>query len=333
MATINDIANALGISKSTVSKGLNNATDVSESMRRKILETAVELGYINKRQPKNKRNVCIIVENMDYENPNQFGYDIILGFKHLAEPCGWNVDIVPITLEFQRLNPYSVFMLQRGYQASFVLGFSLLDPWMQEFRTCRFPTILYDNYIKENPYVASVGCDNQEGFDLAVSHLVQLGHKKIGLLSGPLDSYILRERYQAYTRSLKRYNLEVNDNYIGMGYYVSASTQEYIPKFYSQGVTAVLFSHDVRAISAIQVCEGMGIRIPEDLSLVGFDDLPIAACSQPPLTTIRQDRLALGKCGFYAMSSLLEDTPIGSILLRAKLIVRQSTGPAHREDP
>lgn len=332
MATINDIANALGISKSTVSKGLNNATDISESMRRQILETAVKLGYTNKRQQKRERRVCIIIENMDYENPNQFGYDIVLGFKHLAEPIGWEVDVVPVIPEFQLMNPYSAFMLEHSYQAAFVLGFSLLDPWMQEFRSCRYPTILYDNYIKENPCVASIGCDNQEGFDLAVSHLVRLGHKKIGLLSGPLDSYILRERYQAYTKSLKRYNLTISDEYIGMGYYVSASTQEYIPKLYDQGVTAILFSHDVRALSALQVCESLGICVPEDLSIVGFDDLPLAAISNPPLTTIQQDRLALGKCGFYAMSSLLENTPIGSILLRAKLIVRESTGPAaHRE--
>ncbi len=328
MATLNDIANVLGVSKSTVSKGLHNATDISEEMRRKILETAVELGYTSKRLSGNERKVCILIENMDYENPNQFGYDIILGFKQLAEPDGIKVDVVQVTPEFQQLNPYSVFMLQQGYQASFVLGFSLLDPWMQEFRTCRVPTILYDNYIKENPYIASVGCDSQEGFELSVKHLANLGHKKIGLISGPLESYILRARYHAYTMALKKYNLEVNDNYIGLQYYVSKSTQEYIPKLYAAGVTAILFSHDVRALSAIAECDSLGIRIPEDLSLVGFDDLPMAACSKPPLTTIRQDRIALGKCGFYAMNSLLGNVPIGSILLRAQLILRQSTGEA-----
>ena len=78
MATINDIATKLGISKSTVSKGLNNATDVSEEMRRKILETAVELGYINKRIQKSEKKICILVENMDFHTPNQFGHDIIM---------------------------------------------------------------------------------------------------------------------------------------------------------------------------------------------------------------------------------------------------------------
>ena len=84
----------------------------------------------------------------------------------------------------------------------------------------------------------------------------------------------------------------------------------------------------VRAISAITECEDRGIRVPQDVSIVGFDDLPMTAHTLPSLTTIRQDRAAIGKCGFYALSSLLNEVAIGSILLRATLIVRDSTGPA-----
>ena len=328
MATINDIAAKLGVSKSTVSKGLNNATDISDEMRKRILETAVELGYVNKRLQKKEKKLCILVENMDFDTPNKFGHDIILGFKQMAEPEGWVVDIVPITIDFQKLTPYGVFMMQNGYQASFILGLSLLDPWMKEFRSCKIPTVLYDNTVKENPNIASVGCDSEEGFELAVKHLASLGHKKIGLISGPLESYILKARYNAYLNALYKFGLEVNEDYIGLGYYVSESTKEYIPKLLSHGVTAILFSHDVRAISTITECDDRNIRIPEDVSIVGFDDLPMTAYTTPPLTTIKQDRTALGKCGFYALSCLLNKVAIGSILLRATLIVRDSTGPA-----
>lgn len=119
MATINDIAAKLGVSKSTVSKGLNNATDISDEMRKRILETAVELGYVNKRLQKKEKKLCILVENMDFDTPNKFGHDIILGFKQMAEPEGWVVDIVPITIDFQKLTPYGVFMMQNGYQVRF----------------------------------------------------------------------------------------------------------------------------------------------------------------------------------------------------------------------
>ena len=219
-------------------------------------------------------------------------------------------------------------MMEHGYQASFILGLTLLDPWIHELRTSRVPTVLYDNYVKENPCIASVGCDSQEGFELAVKHLTSLGHKKIGLISGPLESYILKARYNAYLNAMDKFNLEINENYIGLGYYVNDSTRKYIPKLLDEGVTAILFSHDIRAISAITECKDRGIRVPEDISIVGFDDLPMTAYTLPSLTTIRQNRTGIGKCGYYALSCLLNQVSIGSILLRATLIVRNSTGPA-----
>lgn len=328
MATINDIAAKLGISKSTVSKGLNNATDISDEMRRRILETAVEVGYINKRAQKHEKKLCIFVANMEYDTPNQFAHDIILGFKQKAEPEGWAIDIIDIDEDMQLKTPYDVYMMEHRYSAAFVLGFSLVDPWMKEFRTTSIPTVLYDNYIKSNPNVASIGCDSQEGFDLAVKHLLKLGHKKIGLISGPPESYIMQARYNAYLNAIEKYGLEINDNYIGIGYYVAESTRKYIPKLIANGVTAILFSHDVRAISAITECKDRGIRIPQDLSIIGFDDLPMTEYTVPSLTTIRQDRISLGKCGYYAMTCLLNKVPIGSINLRATLIERHSTGPA-----
>lgn len=328
MATINDIALKLGISKSTVSKGLNNATDISEEMRKKILAAAVELGYSNKRMLNRQKKLCILIENMDYNTPNQFGYHIILGFKQMAEPEGFLAEVVPVDKNFQKEIPYGVFMIQNGYQGAFVLGFTLIDPWMQEFKNTKLPTVLYDNYIKSNPAIASIGCDSQEGFELAVKHLISLGHQKIGLLTGPLESYIIKARYSAYINALSRYNLEINEKYIGVGYYVSDSTKKHVQRMYDLGVTAILCSHDIRAISAVTECMDRNIRIPADLSIVGFDDLPMTAYTDPPLTTIRQDCLALGKTGYYAMSCLLNNINIGSILLRAPLVVRESTGPA-----
>lgn len=330
MATINDIAERLGVSKSTVSKGLNNATDISDEMRKKILETAVELGYTNKRMLNREKKLCILIENMDYNTPNQFGHDIILGFKQMAEPDGWIVDVVPIDKDFQRSIPYGVFMIQNGYQGAFILGFSLIDPWMTEFKTCKVPTVLYDNYIGSNPRIASIGCDSQEGFDQAVKHLIDFGHKKIGLISGPLESYITKARYNSYLNALSKYGLEINEDYIGLGYYISDSTKDHVQRMYDLGITAIICSHDIRAISAITECLDRGLRIPEDLSIIGFDDLPMTAYTEPPLTTVRQDRPALGKAGYYAMSCLLNNLPISSILLRAPLIVRGSTGPARK---
>ena len=325
MVTLNDIAARLGISKSTVSKGLSNASDVSEELRRKIVETAAEMGYSGRRSSK---KLCVMIENMGYKDPNQFGYDLIAGFLEMARPEGWTVDVVPMTVEYQGTVTYREAMAKGGWRGAFVVGFSLLDPWMEEFKTAQIPTVLYDNYIKENPFMASVSCDNGGGLNAAVRHLYSLGHRRIGLLSGPLDSYVLKERYDAYCSAMEQCGLAVDEELIGLGYFVAESTRKYLPKLIEKGATAILCSDDSRAVAAYTECRDRRLSIPRDVSIVGFDDLPIAAYMNPPLTTIRQDRLALGKCGYFTLSCLLNDVAIDSIHLRAPLMVRGSTGPA-----
>ena len=102
MATIKDIANRLGVSVSTVSKGLNGASDISEELRQMVLDTAVEMGYSTKRSKKEEnRKLCILIENMDYESIDEFGYDLVLGFKQNAFRHNWDVDIIPVTSSLQ----------------------------------------------------------------------------------------------------------------------------------------------------------------------------------------------------------------------------------------
>lgn len=327
MATMNDIAKKLGISKSTVSKALNNASDVSLETKERILEIALELGYTNKHLQERPQKLCILIENMEFSNPNHFGYDIVNSFQTMAKDENWLVDIVPIDKEFQRGMSYSYFMMQNNYAGAFILGFSLVDPWINSFTSNKIPTVFFDNYIAGNPHVASVGCDSAQGIDEAIRYLKDQGHTKIGLLTGPLESYIQKARYNTYIDSLTKYHLEINEDYIGSNYYVSDSTRDHIKRMYHLGITAILCTHDVRAISAISECQVNHIRVPEDMSIIGFDDLPIAPLTEPPLTTIRQDRSAIGKCGYYTLSSLINGLPISSISLYAPLIVRNSTGP------
>ena len=108
--------------------------------------------------------------------------------------------------------------------------------------------------------------------------------------------------------------------------------EKYLPLLlYEQQVTAIICSHDQIANAAMIQCQQMDFRIPEDVSIVGFDDLPICAYTSPPLTTIRQNRLLLGKSGYYALESLLNGVPIGTLLLNAELVVRNSTNQVSYE--
>ncbi|MDE7218039.1 MAG: LacI family transcriptional regulator [Oscillospiraceae bacterium] len=327
MATMDDIARRLGISRGTVSKALSGAADVSETMRKSVVETAVELGYSRISRTGESRRVCVFVENMAYEKPEDFGWEIITGFRKLAEPGGYQVDIVPLTEELQRSIPYDEYMLRSGYQGSLFLGLSLLDPWMADFRTCAAPTVLYDNQVRSNPAVTQVGIDNIEGMDLAVARLKELGHRKVGYLSTALGSYIYQARYAAFFHALRQNKLPAQRELAGYAFRLTECLEKHLPRLLDRGCTAIICSHDLLAHMLLIHCLELGISVPGQLSVIGFDDLPLCQYTIPPLSTVRQNRTELGKSAFYALSSLIERTPISTLLLHAELVERRSAGP------
>ena len=161
MATIKDIAARLGVSISTVSKGLNGASDISEELRQTVLDTAVEMGYSTKRSRKvENRKLALFIENMNYESIDEFGYDVVLGFKQNAFKHKWDVDIIPVTPQLQAEEKYDTYILKNGYCGAFLVGFALHDEWMQQLKNTTMPTVLFDNYIENNPNVAYVGTDS-----------------------------------------------------------------------------------------------------------------------------------------------------------------------------
>ena len=329
MATMQDIADKLGVSRGTVSKALSGAPDISETLQKNILETAVELGYTKLRRPRGtERKLCILAANIDYKEPHQFGHDIILGFRQAAEPAGYTVEIIAATEELQKSTPYDIFMLRNAYHGAFVLGFSLTEPWMEDFHTSHKPTVLYDNYIPANPAIAYVGVDNDEGMALAVSHLRGLGHENIGYLGGAPGSHIMQARCSGFFAALSHDGSTPDPACAGTSYYVTECIETHLPRLLAMGVTGIICSHDLIANAAMVRCQQDGLHVPRDISIIGFDDLPICAHTSPPLTTIRQDQIQLGKSGYYALESLQEQIPIGILLLHAQLILRGSTAEA-----
>ena len=326
MATIKDIANRLGISVGTVSKGLNGASDISEQLRQSVLDTAVEMGYTPKQmRAKDNRRLCVFIENMDYETPEQFGYDIILGFKQLAYRERCDVTVIPVTPSLQANEKYDTYMLKNGYVGAFMLGFALQDNWMEQLNTTTMPTVLFDNYIRKNLNVGYFGTDSFEGIDSAIEHLISLGHSKIALLNGSSHSMITEQRRQAYIESMSAHNLTFDENWMPYAHFSADAAKYHVAGLLDLGATAIICGNDLLASGAIEDCRKRGIKIPEDISIIGFDDIPVSAKLNPPLTTIRQDRLELGKCGFYTLNSLINHVSVSKNLLRPQLIIRKST--------
>lgn len=326
MATLEDIAKKVGVSKSTVSKALNGAGDVSETMRRCVLEAAVELGYSRLRRGEEAPRLALFITNMAYEQPKDFGHDIIVGFRKMAEPDGFRVDIIPLTIEMEENIRYDEYIMRGNYKGALFLGLSLDHPWLKEFETCKTPTVLYDNRVSCNPKVTYVGADNNEGMYMAVRHLKELGHRQIGYLGSALGAYIYQLRYHAFFDILKLNGLPDDVSRAGVSHDIDTCINEHLPRLLEMNCTAIMCSHDMLARQVLMRLEEMGLRVPEDISIMGFDDLPLCLDTTPPLTTIRQNRTELGKSAYCALSSQMENVPLSTLLLHTELIERSSCG-------
>lgn len=331
--TIKDIANRLGVAVSTVSKGLNGASDISEELRQLVLDTAVEMGYKTKRMRKEEhKKLAILVENMDYLSEEDFGYELVLGFQQMAYRDKWDVSVVPINPAIQAKDKYDTFMLKNGFSGAFILGMALYDDWMKQIENTTIPTALLDNYVKLNTNVGYVGTDSFEGIALAVGRLVELGHTKIAFLNGSPNSMISNQRDEAYLNALNEYGLEYDEKLVAHGYYVAESARYHVPGMLAAGATAILCGNDLIASGVIEECNKRSFRVPEDISVVGFDDIPMAKELEPRLTTIRQERLELGRLAFFTLDSLLNKISVSKTLLRAKYVERESIGPVKKRD-
>ncbi len=332
MATLDDIAQELGISKGTVSKALNGAKDVSKKMQQAVLEKAVELGYTRYARSTAAPRVAVFVINMEYTKPEDFGYDMIVGFRKAAEPTGYRVEVIALDQQIQLENRYDEYMLRHNYCGALFLGMSLTDPWLKEFETCKTPTVLYDNHVSCNPHVTNIGVDNIEGIQLAVKYLRELGHEKIGYLSSALGAYVYQQRYDSFAQVLTQMGQSDVESLMGSSYHSHLCMTQHLPRLLENGCTAIICSHDLLAHTTLLHCRELGLRVPEDISIMGYDDLPLCRFTFPPLSTIRQNRPALGKSAFYALSSQLIGVPVGTHLLHAELIRRNSCGQAPKDN-
>ena len=252
----------------------------------------------------------------------------MLGFRQAAFKENWDVEVIPVSHDFQLRRPYDPFMLGRNISGSLLIGFELNDPWMQELVHTKVPTVLFDNYIRENPMCGSVGSDSDEGIRLAIDHLSELGHRKIAFLDGPTGSMVSESRMDAYKRSMEKHDLAYSNRFIAYEPYSMEAASAHVAGFIDIGITAILCGNDTIAFGVLQECERLGMRVPEDISVIGFDDVPACEQSVPPLTTVRQDRLQLGKCCYYVLYALVNGVSLSRNLRRTTLTVRSSTAQA-----
>lgn len=327
--TIRDIAEALKVSTSTVSKALSQATDINKKTREKILKYASEQGYpIKNTKPQLSESFAVFVEGIDYTNINQFAHEVILGFQMAAGKLGYGVNIIADNNEMEFGERLLDITKKHKYEGFLFIGFKPDSPYTKHIKGLGAPCVIIDNYFDSNN-VIRIGSDSESGIKKAVSHLVKLGHKKIVFLGGDVSSVgITTERKNFFLQALIENNLEVSEENIFYSGYYDNYDEAVVEDIINMEATAIVCASDFIAIRTMDKLKALGLSIPVDISVVGFDDIPASRYCNPTLTTIAQDRLQLGKCSFETLISYMGGTPIRNVLLRTEFIERESTGAA-----
>lgn len=324
--TITDIAGELGISKSTVSKALSDATDISDEMRRQVLACASRLGYqARAHRYAQNRTIALFLEDTEYEEVSQFCHEVILGFQSEAGSARTGVNIITLAQADAFGNKYAVTMSKTDYAGSFFIGFRPRSGLAYQFKEIGKPAVLLDNAY-DSPLTARIGSDSAAGMVSAVKHLAELGHRRVAYLGGEESSYVTQERKNGYLDALKKSGLPQMDQLIAFAYFYDDFELSLLQGLLNAGATAIICASDIIALNTVKKLQALGLQVPQDVSVVGYDGIPLTRYSNPPLTTVSQNGVEVGRQAFRLLQALLRGERISQLMLRPQLVVRDSTG-------
>lgn len=335
MVKIGDLAKATGYSVTTVSKALNNYTDISEKARQLIIEKANELGYVANAQARAlvmKRSFTFGVMldeilNLGIEHP--FFSGIIQSFRIAVEANGLDMIFISNQVRDRGRGSYLEHCRQRNVDGVFILCTNPDDEKIKQLVESNIPTVLFD--VSRTTTHCVLSNHYQGAFD-AVNYLVKMGHKQIAHIAGTDLTFAGSERKRAYIDALNYNNINVRDEYIVNGGYFDfkygKKAMETLLEL-KEIPTAVFAAGDMMALGAIQVCYERHIRIPEQLSIIGFDNIKLLDWITPALTTVAQDSDQIGKiCCKMLLDSVNDpDSAPQKSILQTSIIERESCAP------
>lgn len=320
---IKDIAEALHLSQSTVSKALNGAFDISRETKEEVLQYAKKMGYKSRDERlvvKKVRRLCVLYENVDYSSQCNIIIPVSLAFAKYAR--GNNFEIVHTPISTIDL-PYDEFMLKNDYVGAFIAGLNYKSKLFKEIKNTNFPTVLFDNNL-EGEKISTITNENVNSIVKMVEILYKLGHRKIGFIHGDKHSFISNERFAGYIIGQNLFDLEYNPKHVYYGEFSEESGVLAAEFFSKSDVTAVICSSDLIAIGLIRGLEKLNISVPGDISVTGFDDLDIAKYINPSLTTVRQNVDLLGEKAFSLLLNMLTNRSGQRLVIKSDIIVRKS---------
>jgi len=333
MIRLKDIALRAGVSVMTVSKVLRDAPDISPSTKARVRQLAEQMGYVPDSVAQGLRNRTTKLFGLVISaTTNPVFARIIMAIEEKAQALGYDVLLAQTMNTVEREDQVVRRLLSRRIDGLFINPVYRLDPTgpiYEELRRRGTPTVLLGHRA---PF-----CDgfvNVESEDLAASyaatkHLIDLGHRRIAFFIGAPAAPSSHERLEGYRKALREANIEPDDSLV---FKAGSTTEEgeaaalqmlnEAPK-----ATALQTANDLVAIGAATIFLNQGIRIPQDLSVVGFGNILVSEYFRVPLTTVRQPKFRLGVAAVESMMRLLRGEKPENKRLRGELVVRQSSGP------
>jgi LacI family xylobiose transport system transcriptional regulator len=325
--TLAQVAETAGVSISTVSKVLNGRQDVSAPTRIKI-EGLLELhGY---RRTARAAPEVPLIEIVFHELDAIWAMELILGVEAVAKDHGASVVLTESGTRHSPGAEWIEGVLRRRPVAVVLVFSSLPQAFKQQLRSRSIPFVIIDPAGDPEPDVPSVGSANWSGGLAATRHLIEYGHRRIGIITGPEDMMCSLARLDGYRSAMTTAGLEIDPALIAFGdFHVEGGyvhAMEMLGR--SDRPTAIFAGSDLQAIGVLEAAGARGQRTPEDLSVVGYDDVAVAQWSRPALTTVRQPLRKMAEAG--ARMLLRPGGPESAATrmeLATSLVVRKSTAP------
>ena len=336
--TQEDVARMAGVSRATVSYVINNRTDgnvrISEETRCRVLEAIEELGYRpNVLARSLRRGQTHTIGMIVPDNTNPFFAEVARGVEDTSFDQGYSVILCNSDSDLDKELLYTNVLAEKRVDGILFVAVGMSAERICVLQERRMPVVVVDRDI---PGVAvdSVMTANERGGWLATRHLIELGHRRIGFIAGPSDVTPSAERVTGYRQALREADIPVEEVLILKGDFQYESGYQAAHQLLSMhdSPTAIFACNDLMAIGTISAVVELGRQVPTDLSVVGFDDVPLASFANPSLTTVVQPKYEIG---VVAATMLLErmqdpDRPPRRKMLDTELVVRQSTAPVRR---
>lgn len=329
---LSEVAKLAGVSPITASRAIRGVGYVSESARARIMEAAAQLNYtpdlLARRMRGDKSNLIGVFVN-------NYGslvlHEIIKAISDEARCMGY--DLIVFNAErFDRPGRMETSdMLSKLCDGILLLLPNVSDGYLDVVEKQRFPCVLV-NFDAKEMNLPIVVAENRAGARIAVEHLLSLGHRRIGFIAGTAATGQSAERQKGYADGLMAAGLTVDQSLIVEGAFMQAggySATEQLLSF-ADAPTAIFCANDEMAFGAIDAINSKGLRVPDDVSVIGFDDIPTASSVFPTLTTIRQPFVAMAARAVSEVVGLIQGREVNAakIAFPTEIIIRNSTGPA-----